>query len=106
MVKKRNFEETFDLPTFIGTYKVYMLDRFKRRKIDPTTKNVMQGTMPLIKGGPIPEFLRENNLDHTSLSHKWFEPFLSRTITPLWTSYTNTKALLENASNEGELYPD
>ena len=61
--------------------------------------------MPLIKGGPIPEFLCENNLKHTSLPHEWFEPFLPRTLTSLWTSYTNTKALLENAGSEGELYP-
>ena len=66
----------------------------------------MQETISLIKGGPIPEFLHENNLDHTSLPHEWFEPFLPRTLTAIWNSYTNTKALLENSGNEGELYPD
>ena len=59
MVKKRNFGEKIDRPPFIGTYKVDILDRFKRRKIDPKTKKVMQETMPLVNGGPIPEFLRE-----------------------------------------------
>ena len=34
--------------------------------------------MPLIKGGPIPEFLIENNLDHTSLPHEWFETFFTK----------------------------
>ena len=62
--------------------------------------------MPLIKGGPIPEFIRKNNLDHTSLPHKWFEPFLPRTFTSLWNLYTNIKALPKNAGNEGELYLD
>ena len=62
--------------------------------------------MPLIKGGTIPEFLRKKSIDHSSLPYGWFEPFLPRTITSLWTSYTNTKALLDNYGNEGELYPD
>ena len=66
----------------------------------------MQDKMPLIKGGTIPEFLRENNLDHNSLPHNWFEPLLPRTLTSLCTLHTNTKALLDNAGNEGGLYPD
>ena len=40
VVKKRNFRETFDRPPFIGTYKVDILDRFKKRKIDPKTKKL------------------------------------------------------------------
>ena len=83
MVKKRNFGETFDRPPFIGTYKVDILDRFKIRKIDPKTNVFMQETMPLIKGGPIPEFLREKKIDHTVLPHKCFKPFLPRTLTSL-----------------------
>ena len=57
-------------------------------------------------GGPNAEFLSDNDLDHTSLPHEWFEPFLPRSLTSLWTGYTNTKALIENAGNEGEIYPD
>ena len=75
MVKKRNFGETFDQPTFIGTYIVDIIDRFKRMKIDPTTKKLCMGTMPLIKGGSIPESVCEKNIDHTNLPHEWFEPF-------------------------------
>ena len=54
MVKKCNFGKTFDQPPCIGTYKVDILDRFKRRKIDPKTIFFMQETMLLINGGPIP----------------------------------------------------
>ena len=37
--KKSNFGETFDWPPFIGKYKVDILDRFKRSKIDPKKKS-------------------------------------------------------------------
>ena len=81
LVRKRNFGETFDRPPFIGIYKVDILYIFKISKIDPKTKKVMQKTMALIKGGPIKEFLRENNINHTSLPHEWFDPFLPRILT-------------------------
>ena len=59
-----------------------------------------------VTGGPTAEFLSDDDLDHTSLPHEWFEPFAPRSLTSLWTKYTNTKALMENAGNIGEIYPD
>ena len=55
---------------------------------------------------PTSEFLRENNLDHTSLPHEWFEEFLPSHMTSSWTSYTNTNALMQNPGVEVEIYPD
>ena len=62
--------------------------------------------MKIENGGPTSEFLRENNLDPTSLPHEWFEAFLTSRMTSSWTSYTNTKSLMQNAGVEGEIYPD
>ena len=53
-VKKSNYGETFYRPPFIGTHRVDILDRFKRRKIDPKKKIVMHEKIPLIKVGPMP----------------------------------------------------
>ena len=62
--------------------------------------------MNIENGRPTSEFLHENNLDHTSLPHEWFEAFLPSRMTSSWTSYTKTKALMQNAEVEGEIYPD
>ena len=40
------------------------------------------------------------------MPYEWFEPFLQRSLTSKWTSYTNNKALLANADQEGDIYPD
>ena len=61
--------------------------------------------MKIENGGPTSEFLRENNLDHTSLPHELFEAFLPSRMTSSWTSYRNTKALMQNAGVEVEIYP-
>ena len=106
IVKKRNFSATFDRQPFIAHRNVDIVDRFKRRKLDPQTKKVMQEKEAFVTGGPTAEFLSDNNLDHTSLPHEWFEPFVPRSLTSLWTKYTNTKALMDNAGNIGEIYPD
>ena len=50
-------------------------------------------------------FLFENNLNSDRLPHNWFEAFLPPRITGQWTTFTNMKALLDNAGNEGEIYP-
>ena len=40
VVKKLHVGETFDQPPFIGTYKVDILDIFKRRNIKPNTEKL------------------------------------------------------------------
>ena len=57
-------------------------------------------------GAPRPEFLFEHGLNANSLPHEWFKSFSSRSLTGMWTSYTNDKALLSNAGQEGKIYPD
>ena len=83
VVKKRNFSATFDRQPFIAHRNVDIVDRFKRRKLDPQTKKVMQEKETFVTGGPTAEFLSDNNLDHTSLPHEWFEPFAPRSLTSL-----------------------
>ena len=91
---------------FVGVAKVDEIDRFKKSKIDRATGTFIQETVKIENGGPTLYFLFENNLDHTSLPHEWFEAFLPSRMTSSWTSYTNTKALMHNAGVEGEIYPD
>ena len=40
------------------------------------------------------------------MPHEWFEEYLPRSLTIQWTSFTNHKALLSKAGQEGEVYPD
>ena len=101
VVKKRNYSQIFDRTPFIGVSKVDKIDRFKKRKIDRATGKFIQETVKIENGGPTSEFLCENNLDHTSLPHEWLEAFLPSRMTSSWTSYTNTKALMQNAGVEG-----
>ena len=105
--KKRNYGETFDRPPFVATVDIDELDSFKRRKLDPRTKKVQTKSVRVEDTGmPKPAFLRKHGLDCDSLPHEWFEVFLPKTLTSLWTTYTNTKALLANAGQKGEIYPD
>ena len=76
VAKKRNYSQKFDRSPFIGVDKVDNIDRFKKRKIDQATGKFIQETANIEYGGHTSEFLRENNLDHTSLPHEWFEAFL------------------------------
>ena len=44
IVKKRNYAEVFDREPFFGTVEVPSLDRFKRRRYDSSTKNLITDT--------------------------------------------------------------
>ena len=106
VVEKRHYSQTFDRAPFAGVAKLEKIDRFKKRKIDRATGNFIQETVKIENGGPTSEFLRENNLDHTNLPHECFGAFLPIRMTSSWTSYTNTKALMQNSGVDGEIYPD
>ena len=107
VVKKRNYPHVFDRAPFVGTIGVDKLDRYKRRRIDPVTKKIIRDEKPIgDHGAPRPEFIFENELNSDSLPHEWFEPFLPRSLTGMWTSYTNHKALLTNVGQDDEVYPD
>ena len=43
VVKNSNFGETFDRPPFIGIYKVYIIDRFKRKEDIPKDRKSYSG---------------------------------------------------------------
>ena len=88
VVETRNYSQTFDRAPFVGVAKLDKIDRFKKRKIDRATEKFIQETVKIENGGPTSEFLRENNLGHTSLPHEWFEAFLPSRMTSSWTSYT------------------
>ena len=100
VAEKRNYSQTFDRAPFVGVSKVDKIDRFKKRKIYQATGKFIQETVKIENGGPTSEFLRENNLDHTSLPNEWFEASLPSRMTSSWTSYTDTKALMQNAGEE------
>ena len=100
VVKKRNYSQIFDRSSFVGVAKVDNIDRFEKIKIDQATGKFIQDTVKIENGGATSEFLCENNLDHTSLPHECFEAFLPSRMTSSWTSYTNTKALMQNAGVE------
>ena len=71
VVMKRNYAQVFKRPPFIGSVEVDMVDKFKRRRVDKTTKKVMKEKIPVGDGGiPRPEFLRERRLDCHSLPHE------------------------------------
>ena len=76
VVEKRNYGQTFDWAPFVGVAKVDKIDRSKKRKIDRATGKFIQETVNIDNEGTTSEFLHENNLDHTSLSHEWLEAFL------------------------------
>ena len=106
-VSKRNYGEIFDRPPFVGACDVEVVDRFKRRKIDPRTKKVETKKKAIGDNGlPRPQFLKKHHLDHNSLPHEWFDAFLPKHLTSAWCSYTNTKAMQSNAGQEGEVYSD
>ena len=106
VVEKKKYSQTFDRAPFVGVAKVDKIDRFKKRKIGRATGKFNQEIVKIENGGPTSEFLRENNLDHTSLPHECFEVFLPRRMNSSWTSYTNTKALMQNAGVEEEIRVD
>ena len=103
-VAKFDFVETFDRPPFLGLKEVDKLDRFKRRKFNPETKMPETERVPRNKGGPKSSFLREHNLDHTSMPHEWFEAFLPFSLITQWATFTNIKASFQNAGEEGGPY--
>ena len=74
--EKSNYSQTFDREPFVGVSEVDKIDRLKKRKIDRATGKFIQETVKIENGGHTSEFLRETNLDHTSLPHEWFEAFL------------------------------
>ena len=100
VVEKRNYSQKFDRVPFVGVAKVDKIDRFKKMKIDRATGKFIQETVKIDNGGATSEFLRENNIDHTSLPHEWFEAFLPSRMTSSWNSYMNTKVLMYNAGVE------
>ena len=83
-----------------------MLDQFKRRKLNPETKEPITETKLRTDGIPNPEWISKNKLDINSHPSKWFEAFLPNNVVDTWTSYTNTKAMMSNAGEEGKSYPD
>ena len=103
---KFNFDCSFDRPPFIAHVHRIAKDKFKRRKINKTSKQYIKNRLLRHKGTPNLEFLLKKGLHHNSLPSDWFEAFVPRSLTDKWTVYTNTKALLANAGQIGKPYPD
>ena len=81
VAEKRNYSQTFDRAPFVGISKVEKKHRFKKSKIYRATGKFIQETVKIENRGPTSEFLRENNLYHTSLPHELFEVFLPSRMT-------------------------
>ena len=52
------------------------------------------------------DWLDEHKLGKDSTPIEFFEAFLPRSLTETWTTYTNRRAWLEHAGEEGHPYPD
>ena len=103
-VAKRNFTETFERPSFSAEVKVPKYNRFKQR-VMINGKQIYE-TRPRINGQPNPKWMLKNKLTISSHPSKWFEAFVPTQLTDKWTSYTNTKALQNNAGQKGKAYSD
>ena len=57
------------------------------------------------KGGPNPDFLHWNNIDVHSKPINWFNSFIPTRLFEKWASYTNTRAMQENAGQQRQFYP-
>ena len=55
---------------------------------------------------PNPKWLKSNHLNSHSHPAKWFDAFIPTKLTDTWTSYTNIKAMRDNAGQRGKPYPD
>ena len=55
---------------------------------------------------PCVDYLDTNKLDHNSSPFELFQAFVPFTLMDKWCTYINTKALRENAGQEGQVYPD
>ena len=58
------------------------------------------------KGTPNQSWLDKHGLDHNSKPQDFYGAFVPELLVETWTTYTNNKAILENANQEGKLYPD
>ena len=112
--KKFNFERTFDHAPFTGMAPERKIVHGKIVK-DRKGKEVMEQTIRK-QGRANPEFLKKHKLTEFSQPQEWFSSLLpdkrqpndSKHIISIadWTSYTNKKALIANAGQEGGMYPD
>ena len=109
---KRSFEAVFDRPPFVGTQDIPLFHPNKQRKLDPSTKQQLTETKVRTTGGPKTQWLKDNNLNEQSRPIDFFEAFLTKEILDDWTSYTNTRAIMEGAGKIGRkkkknrIYPD
>ena len=58
------------------------------------------------RGRPKLDFLETNGLDFYSCPEEYFAAFVPDSLVGTWTTYTNNKAILSNAGQEGQPYPD
>ena len=82
-----------------------MLNKFKKRKLDKDGNYVFE-EKPEKKGRPNQEWMDKHGLTHLSSPIQFFEAMYPHSLTDKWTKYTNNKAILENAGEEGKPYPD
>ena len=58
------------------------------------------------EGTPNQSWLDKHGLDHNLKPQDFYAAFVPDSLVGTWTTYTNNKAILENAGQEGKLYPD
>ena len=100
-----DYPDVFDRPPFINIVDVPVFDKFGRREKDEAGKPKVRKEQRQ-EGTPTQSFLDKHHLDRDSRPIQFFEAFCPMSLTDRWTTYTNHKAMLENAGQPGKLYPD
>ena len=103
--KLYDYPNIFDRPPFTKIVDVPVFDRFGRRKIDDNKSKAVK-KVATSEGTPDQSFLDKHNLDHNSSPINFFEAFCPTSLTGMWTTYTNHKAMLANAGQAFQAYPD
>ena len=113
--QKFNFSEMFNHPPFVAMSPVIKLIRKKivkdRRTGEPKYRDEIRE-----QGWANLNWLNEHKLTNQSSPSDWFSALLPDKHRPTdprstvtiadWTTYTNTRALLSNAGQQGHLYPE
>ena len=97
-----DYDVNFDCQPFVKLVDVPKFDRFKRRLENGKTVE----KVATAEGTPEQSFLDKHGLTHKSRPIELFETFCPMSLTDKWVSFSNRKALLENAGQPGKPYPN
>ena len=98
----------FDQPPFVQSITKPVFDKFKRKIMDKDSNHVRSQCVAVSKryGQANQDWLDEHKLGKDLMPIEFFEAFFPRCLTETWTTYTNRKAWLNHAGEEGHPYPN